>query len=70
LWENTQPLSAHIEAILVEGSYAVVTGEFSTKMLPTGKVVDSLFCIQLTVENNLIVRYRLLEDSYAVSVAL
>jgi ketosteroid isomerase-like protein len=70
LWESTEPLSAQIDQLLTAGNTAVITGDFSTKMLQTNKVVDSLFSIQLTVENGLIVRYRLLEDSYAVSVAL
>lgn len=70
LWENTSPLSATVDHILCEGNTAIVTGEFTTKMLRTGKTVTSLFCIQITVENNLIVRYRLLEDSFAVSVSI
>ena len=70
LWQNTEPLSAIIDNIFIDGKKAVISGEFSTKMLQTGKVVDSLFFIQLTVENHEIIKYRLLEDSYAVSVAL
>ncbi len=70
LWKNTEPVSAQIDKIFVDANDAVITGEFSTKMLQTNKVVDSLFCIQITVENDLIVKYRLLEDSYAVSISL
>lgn len=70
LWNNTAPLSATIDRILFDGNNAVITGEFSTKMLRTDNTVNSLFCIQITVENNLIVRYRLIEDSHAVSVSL
>ena len=70
LWQNTEPLSAIIDNIFIDGKKAIIAGEFSTRMLQTGKVVDSLFFIQLTVENNEIIKYRLLEDSYAVSVAL
>ncbi len=70
LWKNTSPLSATIENILFDGNTAVIIGEFSTKMLLTDNTVHSLFCIQITVENNLIVRYRLIEDSYAVSVSM
>ena len=39
-------------------------------MLETGKVVDSLFFILMTLEDDLIVRYRLLEDTLSVSKAL
>lgn len=70
LWKHTEPLSANIDHIFIDGEQAVISGTFSTRMLPTGKVVDSLFFIQLTVANGLITRYRLLEDSYAVSRAL
>ncbi|HEY0669291.1 MAG TPA: nuclear transport factor 2 family protein [Sphingobacteriaceae bacterium] len=70
LWENTEPVSAKVEHILIEGNFGIITGEFSTRMLKTGKIFDSIFSIHLTVESNLIVRYRLQEDSYAVSEAL
>ena len=70
LWENTEPVSAQIERMVIDNDYAVITGEFSTKMLQTGNIVDSLFCIQITVKDNLIIKYRLLEDSYAVSISL
>ncbi len=70
LWENTEPVSAQIDHILVENNLAIIVGEFSTRMLQTGKVVNSIFSIQITFEDSLIVKYRLLEDSYAVSVSL
>ncbi len=70
LWKNTTPISATIDNILFDGNTAVITGDCSTKMIRTDNILDSLFCIQITVENNLIVRYRLIEDSYAVSVSL
>lgn len=66
LWKNTEPLSATIDPILTEDNYAVVTGEFSSRMTKTGKTYETLFSIHFTLENNLIVRYRLLEDSYAL----
>ncbi|MGA9639378.1 nuclear transport factor 2 family protein [Flavobacterium sp.] len=70
LWKNTQPISAKIDNIFTDKENAVITGEFSTRMLATDKVVDSIFCIQMVIQNNQIVKYRLLEDSYAVSQAL
>ncbi|WP_183084531.1 hypothetical protein [Chryseobacterium sp. 7] len=48
----------------------MITGEFVTKMLETGHIAESLFCIQIRIQNNKIIRYRLLEDSLAVSKAL
>lgn len=70
LWKNTEAVSAEVSNIYIDDTSAIIAGEFSTRMLQTGKVVDSLFFIHLTVENDLIVKYRLLEDSYAVSKAL
>lgn len=70
LWESTEPVSAQIDHILAEDNFAIIVGEFSTRMLQTGKVVNSIFSIHITFEDNLIVKYRLLEDSFAVSVAL
>ena len=70
LWNNTEPISAEIEKLLFEENYAAIIGKFETKMLQTGKIVQSFFCIQITLENDLIKKYRLFEDSYAVSQAL
>jgi|SRR5690606_4922789 len=70
LWKNTDPLSARIEYILAEEDFAVIVGEFSTRMLSTMKVVESMFSIHISVKDDLIVRYRLQEDSFAVVTAL
>jgi len=70
LWKNTEPVNATINNILNNENVAIISGEFTTKMLKTNKVVSSLFFIELTVENEKIVKYRLLEDSFAVSEAL
>jgi ketosteroid isomerase-like protein len=70
LWQNTEPVSAKVDHVVTDEHVSIITGEFSTKMLSTGKIVDSIFCIQITFKDGLITRYRLLEDSYAVSVAM
>ena len=70
LWENTQPLAANIDNIFVEGNEAIIAGSFTSKMLKTDAVCESLFFIHLRIEHNLIVRYRLLEDTYEVVKAL
>ena len=70
LWSATEPLSAHIDKIFIADDQAVITGQFSTKMLKTNKVVDSMFFINLVVQNHEIITYKLLEDSFAVSEAL
>lgn len=63
-------LQQQLNSFFVEEDQAIVTGEFSTKMLQTNKIVHSPFCIQMTIVNGLITKYRLLEDNYTVSVSL
>lgn len=70
LWNATEPVSAQVDHIIADNDFAVIVGEFSTRMLATGKIVDSVFSIHITVKDNLIVRYRLQEDSLAVAEAL
>lgn len=70
LWENTVPVAASIDHISVGEKDVVITGNFSTRMLQTNKIFHSIFSIHFTVENNRIVRYRLLEDSYGLTKAL
>lgn len=70
LWKNTIPIGANIDHIFVDGKKAVISGDFKTGMLQTDKICDSLFFIQLTVENGVIVKYYLLEDSHAVVQSL
>lgn len=66
LWDNTEPVSANVDHIFTDDNQTVITGSFSTLMLQTNKICDSLFFIHFTVTDNLITRYRLLEDSDAV----
>lgn len=70
LWNSTQPVSANIDTIFTDGDKAVISGDFSTRMLATDKIVESLFFIQMTVKDGKIIKYRLLEDSLALSAAL
>ncbi len=70
LWKNTEPVAVNLDHIFIDGEKAVIAGDFSIKMLQTNEVVDSVFFIQLTVKAGQIVKYRFLEDSHAVSVAL
>ena len=70
LWRNTDPVDAAIDHIFFDNERAVVAGSFTTKMLMTDTIVNSLFFIHLKIENGRISWYRLLEDSFAVSVSL
>ncbi len=70
LWQQTEPISGKLDPIFAEDTFAVITGSFSVRMLQTHKIFESLFFIQIAVENGLIVRYRLLEEGYGLSIAL
>lgn len=70
LWRNTEPLSAQIYDVLFNEKSAIIAGEFSTRMLSTNKVANSIFFIHITEKDGLISRYRLLEDSFSVSQSL
>lgn len=67
LWKNTEPVSAIIDHILVQGTQCAISGKFSTKMLSTETIVDSPFMIHFSTKHGYITRYQLLEDSYTVS---
>jgi uncharacterized protein len=58
-----------IERIVVDGDIAVILGHFRTLAIATNKMMNSDFAFVFTVVNGLITRFRLLEDSYAVSQA-
>ncbi|QNL51865.1 nuclear transport factor 2 family protein [Olivibacter sp. SDN3] len=70
LWSATEPVSAEVYKIFIDKSDVVITGAFVTKMLETNKTVSSIFFIHFVVEDSRIVKYTLLEDSYAVSKSL
>ncbi len=67
---SIDPVRAELQHVLVEGETAIATGEFASRMLATGKIFESIFFAHFTVRDGLIVRYRLLEDSYGLTVAM
>jgi uncharacterized protein (DUF1330 family)/ketosteroid isomerase-like protein len=67
---SVEPIHAEVQHILVDGEVAIASGAFASRMVQTGKVVESIFFAQFLVRDGLIVRYRLLEDSQAVVEAL
>nr|WP_244177205.1 nuclear transport factor 2 family protein [Streptomyces albus] len=60
---------ATVDAIVVDGTEAVVTGELGGKVGATGKTFKSPFALRLTVEDGLITRHHVYEDSLAVAAA-
>lgn len=43
LWKNVNPISSKINKIFIDNEDAVISGEFSVKMLQSGKIVNSIF---------------------------
>ncbi|WP_329342452.1 nuclear transport factor 2 family protein [Streptomyces sp. NBC_00663] len=58
-----------IERVLVDGADAVVLGEIRQTARATGRPYRARFALHLTVEDGLIVRHHVYEDSLAVSRA-
>ncbi|MEU3220944.1 nuclear transport factor 2 family protein [Streptomyces sp. NPDC006971] len=58
-----------IERILVDGDDAVVLGEIRQTARSTGRAYRARFALHLTVENGLVVRHHVYEDSLAVARA-
>ncbi|SFP11627.1 hypothetical protein SAMN04489713_111364 [Actinomadura madurae] len=57
------------ERILVDGNDAVVLGEIRQTARSTGRAYRARFALHLTVENGLVTRHHVYEDSLAVAQA-
>ena len=62
-------LSFDVLDILGGDNRAVILGSLASKLKRTGKIVKTDFAIVLTVANGEIVRFQMLQDSFAVSQA-
>ena len=60
-------ISFEVHDILASENRAVILGSLASKLKRNGKVVRTDFAIVLTVANGEIVRFQMLEDSFAVS---
>ncbi|WKD30523.1 nuclear transport factor 2 family protein [Streptomyces xanthophaeus] len=67
--ENLTPEEFAVERILAEDGTAVALGRFRYRVNATGKAFTSEFAVELHVSDGLITRYRMHEDSYAISLA-
>src|SRR5437667_4030426 len=61
--------SLEVHDILAGDNRAVILGSLASKVKRTGKVIETYFGIILTVAKGEIVRFQMLEDSFAVSRA-
>ena len=62
-------ISFEVQDILANDKRAVILGSLASKLKRNGKVVTTDFAIILTIFNDKIVRFQMLEDSFAVSQA-
>jgi ketosteroid isomerase-like protein len=65
----TERIKFDIDDVMASDSRALVLGHLVTKIKATGKVIEATFALVLTIQGNEIVRFQMLEDSYATAVA-
>ncbi len=58
-----------VDDILQSETRAVILGELSSTVHRTARVIQTYFALILTISDRKIVRFQMLEDSYAVSQA-
>ena len=66
----TTPVSVSVRTIVAEGENAVALLELETRITSTGNMIKTEAAFDFTVRDGLIVRFRLFENSYAVSKAM
>jgi len=66
----TTPIRVSVRTVVAQGENAVALLELETRVTETGKVIRTEAAFDFTVRDDLIVRFRLFEDSYAVSQAV
>jgi hypothetical protein len=62
-------LTFDVEDIMASDARAVIVGELASRIKTTDKVVETAFAIVLTISEDRIIRFQMLEDSFAVSLA-
>ncbi|WP_454812996.1 nuclear transport factor 2 family protein [Labrys neptuniae] len=69
LISSIEPRYFEVRSVLADGERAVILGELASLVRATGRLIETGFAFDLTVRQGRIVRYRMLEDSYAVAQA-
>ena len=65
----TELLAFDVEDVLASEERAVVVGTLRTRIKATGKITATQFALVLTIAEEVVTRFQMLEDSYAVSRA-
>jgi ketosteroid isomerase-like protein len=63
------PIRFDVEAILADDDRAVIVGELASRVTATERLIETAFALVLTIRDGEISRFRMLEDSFAVSRA-
>ncbi|MCX4819691.1 nuclear transport factor 2 family protein [Streptomyces sp. NBC_01142] len=67
--QTPDPDATRVDVIVVDGTEAMLSGQLAGTVRATGKSFRSPFAMRLTVEDGLITRYRVYEDSLAIAAA-
>jgi len=62
-------ISFEVHDILANDKRAVIFGSLASRLKRNGKIIKTDFAIVITVANDEIIRFQMLEDSFAVSQA-
>jgi ketosteroid isomerase-like protein len=65
----TEPVKFEVEEILGSADRAAIVGALATRIKSSGKVVNTQFAIVLTISDDRITRFQMLEDSFDLSRA-
>ncbi len=65
----TEPLAFDVEDVLASEQRAVILGSLRTRIKSTGKITATQFAFVLTITDDVVTRFQMLEDSFDVSKA-
>ena len=64
-----EPLAFEVEEVLASESRAIVIGSLRSRITATDRITASQFALVLTIADDVVTRFQMLEDSYDVSKA-
>lgn len=70
LRQYNDPQGFAVRKILADVDTVVVLGDLVTRVKATGRLIETEFALDITLRDGLIVRYRLIEDSFAVHASV
>ena len=67
--ESFRPLDFAVDRLIADNTDVVALGRFRHRVVPTSAIVDSGYAIRFTVNDGLITRYQIFEDSLLIANA-